>query len=110
MERAEYDSVVDLPVGNWPTLVRANCRQSTKGAVPLAEHGNLMTSDRKGSTFAVRDRLDRAAGVCDTSGKSCSNHQAPPSSCSARSGGIVGSTSSGSEVWNWPGVTGSAPC
>jgi hypothetical protein len=60
MERAEYDSVVDLPVRDWSALVRADRRQGTNAAVPLAEHRNLMISNGKGSTFAVRDLVDRA--------------------------------------------------
>ena len=61
MERAEYDSVVDLPVRNWTPLVRANCGEGTKAAIPLAEHRNLMISSRKGSTFAIGDLVGGAA-------------------------------------------------
>jgi hypothetical protein len=61
MERADYDVVVDLSVRDWSALVGAHRGQGAQAAVALAEHRDLMIPNGEGSTFAVRDLVDRAA-------------------------------------------------
>src|SRR5512138_1312073 len=92
VKRADDLLEVELPVRERAALVRAHGGERPDRAVAEPEHGDHFAVDRIAAAFPQRDVVDRADD---------------PQRLHARTG-TWGSTVSGSEVRNCPGVTGSA--
>src|SRR6478672_6338428 len=109
VQRAQHHGSVDLTVCQWATFVRAHGRDGMHGSASQVEDGNLPAVHTERAALAHRHLGQRAQAVHRDVSRVPAGHHGGHRVGTGPDEPTLGSTSSGSEVRNWPGVAGFAP-